>query len=133
MDVSSFVLPGAQSLVSSILADGWAQARAALARRWSQRGAISQQAAELELDKGRELAERIHGDDQDRRRLLETYWTGYLAGLAAGHAELLDVLRDLSHERTPVSHESAVHNSNTGTVGTLLQAGDVHGDISFGR
>jgi hypothetical protein len=26
----------------------------------------------------------------------------------------------------------AVHNANTGTVGTLLQAGDIHGDITFG-
>ena len=133
MDVSSLIVPGAQSLVSSILADGWAQARTALARRWSQRGAVSQQTAEMELDKGRELSEHIDPDGDDRRRLLETYWTGYLAGLAAGHADLLEAIRDLSHEHTPVAQEPTVHNSNTGAVGTLVQTRDVHGGISFGR
>jgi len=133
VDVSSFILPGAQSLVSSILADGWAQARGALARRWSQRGAINQQAAEQELDKGHELSEYIGAAGENRRELLETYWTGYLAGLGAAHADLLEAIRELGQAQRLAPPGSTVHNSNTGTVGTLLQAGDVHGNISFGR
>lgn len=133
MDVSSLILPGAQSLVSAILADSWAQARSALARRWSKKGAISQQAAELELDQGHELSRQIDGEGEGRQRLLEAYWTGYLAGLAASHADLLDAIRDFGHAHASTPQGTTVHNANTGTVGTLLQAGDVHGNISFGR
>lgn len=134
MDITSFFLPGAQSLVTSILADGWSTARSALAHRWAKRGKTSQEAAENELEKGHELAQHIaSGDDGERQKLLEVYWAGYLAGLATSHADLIDAVRELGAAHEPTAQGATVHNSNTGTVGTLLQAGDVHGNISFGR
>lgn len=131
--MTSLILPGAQSLVSSILADGWAQARATLARRWSKKGSISQQAAEQELDKGHQISAHIAIGDGDRRTHLESYWAGYLAGLAAGHEDLLDAIRELDSPQPTTTQASTVHNSNTGTVGTLMQAGDIHGNVTFGR
>ena len=133
MDIASFILPGAQSLVTSILADGWSAARSALARRWAKKGTISQQAAEMELEKGHELAQHIGGEDGERQKLLETYWAGYLAGLGASHADLIEAVRELGDAQESAAQGTTVHNSNTGQVGTLLQAGDVHGNISFGR
>lgn len=136
MDALALVLPGTQALVSSILAEGWTQARNALARKWSKKGAISQSAAEHQLERGHELARHLGGDgdgSEPSRELLEAYWAGYLAGLGAGHAELLDAIRELGAAPTPAPRGSRVHNSNTGKVGTLLQTGDVNGDISFGR
>ncbi len=133
MDVPPLVFPGAQALVSSILMDGWEQARSALARCWSRKGAISRQAAEQELDKGHALSQYIDAPAGLRQRLLETYWTGYLAGLAAGNASLLDAISELEPTQTWLARESSVHNSNSGVVGTLLQARDIHGDMTFGR
>lgn len=133
MDPLSIVVPGAQSLVSAILTDGWAQVRGALARRWSNRGSISQGDAEHRLDTGHEQSLVVAGDGEDRHARLEAYWAGYLAGLAADHADILDAIRDLGAHSAQGSQGTVVHNSNTGSVGTLLQLGDVHGDISFGN
>lgn len=132
MDALSVVLPGAQSLVSAILTDGWAQVRGALARRWSKKGSISQDVAEQRLDTGHESSLLVAGDGEDRRALLEAYWAGYLAGMAADRADLLDVIRELGSPSAQSSQGTAVHNSNTGSVRTLLQLGDVHGDITIG-
>ncbi|MBR7836003.1 hypothetical protein KDL01_22195 [Actinospica durhamensis] len=103
MDPLTFLLPGTQSLVSTILAEGWTQTRAALARKWSKKGTISQDAAEQELERGHELSLEVAGGDEadtdGRRALLEAYWTGYLAGLSAGHADLLDAIRELGAAR----------------------------------
>lgn len=149
MDPLTFLLPGTQSLVSTILAEGWTQARTALARRWSKKGAISQAAAEQELERGHALSLQIAGesaghaeaaaspDAEGRRALLEAYWTGYLAGLSAGHADLFDAIRELGAARDsgPTSSRgSEVHNSNTGSVvGNVVQTGDVHGGFTIGR
>lgn len=133
MDISSFILPGAQSLVSSILADGWTQARATLARRWSKHGLISQEAAEKELDAGHRLAQQIAGGAQSEPVVLRAYWAGYLAGLAAEHEDLLDAVRELGAAREAAPQSSVTHNSNSGRVGTLVQTGgDVHGGVSIG-
>lgn len=130
MDALSIVVPGAQSLVSAILTDGWAQIRGALARRWSKRGSISQEVAEQRLDAGHKQSLIVAGNGEDQHTRLEAYWAGYLAGLAADRADLLDAIRELGAPSVPSSRD--VHNSNTGSVGTLLQLGDVHGDISIG-
>jgi len=135
VDALSLVIPGAQSLVASILTDGWTQAREALARRWSAKGSISRNGAEQQLERGRELSLQIDTEDAAGRSMLETYWTGYLAGLAAGNADLLNAVRELGQTQGTRSRVSEVHNSNTGTAGTLVQLGDVHGDanISLGH
>jgi hypothetical protein len=132
VDALSVVLPGAQSLVSAILTDGWSQVRGALARRWSKKGSISQDVAEQRLDAGHENSLLVVGGGEDRRALLEAYWAGYLAGMAADRADLLDVIREFGTPSAQSSQGTAVHNSNTGSVRTLLQLGDVHGDISIG-
>jgi hypothetical protein len=132
VDALSVVLPGAQSLVSAILADGWTQVRGALARRWSKKGSISQDAAEQRLEAGHANSLLVAGDGEDKRARLEAYWAGYLAGLAADRADLLDVIRELGAPSARNSQGSVVNNSNTGSVGTLLQLGDVHGDVSIG-
>ena len=135
VDALSLVIPGAQSLVTSILADGWTQARGALARRWSKKGSISQHGAEQQLERGHELSLQINTEDAASRAMLEMYWTGYLAGLAAGNADLLNAIRELGQTQGTRSQVSTVHNSNTGTANSLVQLGDVHGDanISLGR
>lgn len=130
MDPLSIVVPGAQSLVSAILADGWTQVRGALARHWSKRESISQDAAEQRLDAGHEQSLLVAGNGDEQHALLEAYWAGYLAGLAADHAGLLDAIRELRAPSAPTSRN--VHNSNTGTVSTLLQLGDVHGNLTIG-
>ncbi len=132
MDPLSVVLPGAQSLVSAILADGWAQVRDALARRWSKKGTITQQTAQQRLDAGHDHALMVTGDGGDRQARLEAYWAGYLAGLAVGQGDLLEAIRELTAAPASCPQGSIVRNTNTGTAGTLLQLGDVHGNITIG-
>lgn len=136
MDVSSLILPGAQSLVTSILTDGWTQARATLARRWSKHGSISQEAAEKELEAGHQIAQQVAEATDEHRAVLQAYWAGYLAGLAKGHGDLLDAIRELSAARDAAPGSSTSYNTNTGQAGTLLQTtGDisVHGDFTINR
>lgn len=131
MDPLSIVVPGAQSLVSAILTDGWTQVRSALARRWSRKNTITQDQAEQRLESGHDASLLVADESANKREILEAYWAGYLAGLAAEHTDLLDAVRELASPPAQSPHSTAVHNSNTGTVGTLLQLGDVHGDISI--
>ena len=134
MDVSSLIIPGAQAFVKAVLTDGWDLARAALARRWSKHGAISQEAAEKDLEAGHQLAQQVAGTTENQRAVLEAYWAGYLAGLAAGHDDLLAAIRELGADHAVAPQSSTASNTNTGQVGTLVQtSGDVHGGISIGR
>jgi hypothetical protein len=143
VDASSVVLPGAQSLVSAILADGWAATREVLARRWSARGAVGRKAAERRLDAGHEQSLIFagegegggegEGEGEGRAARLTEYWAGYLAGQAADRTDLLDAVRELAASRASAARDTRVHNVNTGSVGTLLQLGDVHGGISIGN
>ena len=129
----SVILPGTQSLVSAILTDGWVQLRSKLARRWSKDGHTSQDDAEKQLEAGHRQALAIAGEGDDRRVRLEAFWAGYLAASLAERPGLLDAIRELGSSADAQASRAPVHNTNTGTVGTLLQAGDIHGDISFGR
>jgi hypothetical protein len=54
---------------------------------------------------------------------------GDLAGYLAERPDLADAVQTLAAGPAPAG---GIHNSNAGTVrGNLLQAGDIHGDISF--
>jgi hypothetical protein len=135
MDLGSVVLPGAQSLVAAMLGDAWATARSAFARRWGRDGADGGVAAEQRLDEGRSQALALAGDGPDRRARLEVFWAGYLAGLLAERPDLINAVREIGAGQPPSTHNETHNtntNSNTGTVhGSLLQAGDIQGNISF--
>lgn len=119
--VTSALLPGAQSLVTAILTDGWTHVRDALARRWSRQTGETQSDIERRLDTAHRQAEGM-GDGEAVQR---AYWAGYLAAVLAERPTLLDVVRDLPDLPD-------LHNTNSGTVTTLVQARDIHGDIRFG-
>jgi hypothetical protein len=89
--------------------------------------------AQQHLDTGHEHALKVAGDGDDRQTRLESYWAGYLAGLAVGQGDLLEAIGELNVSLTARPQSTTVHNTNTGTAGTLLQLGDVHGNITFGN
>ena len=68
---------------------------------------------------------------------MQLFWAGYLAGQLAARPELADVLAQLPTllgTGAPTSQTTNVHNTISGKVtGNALQAGDIHGNISFGR
>jgi hypothetical protein len=128
----SVILPGAQSLVNAILTDGWAQLRSKLASRWSKDAHSGQDDAEQRLEVGYSQSLALAGEGDERQARLEAYWAGYLAALLAERPGLLGAIRDLGSSAATDAGRANVHNTNTGTVGTLLQAGNLHGDITFG-
>ena len=119
--VTSALIPSAQSVVTAILSDGWAHVRDALARRWSRQTGEPRAEIVSRLDAARGQSEGL-GDDEAVHR---AYWAGYLAAVLAEHPDLLDTVRGL-HQRPDV------HNANSGTATTLVQAHDIHGGITFG-
>lgn len=122
--VTSALIPSAQSLVTAMLTDGWAQVRDALARRWSRQTGEAPADVERRLDTAHQQAEGL-GEDEAVQR---AYWAGYLAAVLAERPALLDVIRDLPGP----TDRPDVHNTNSGTVTTLVQARDIHGGITFG-
>lgn len=123
MDPASIVLPGAQSLVTQILSDGWAQVRGWLAQRWSRHSETSQAELEHRLDDAKEQAASLFSGE---RTALEAYWAGYLAALISEHPGLAASLQELP------AHPS-VSNTVSGTVtGNVVQAGTIEGGITFG-
>jgi hypothetical protein len=128
----SVILPGAQSLVNAILTDGWAQLRSKLASRWGKDAHTGQDDVEQRLEAGHSQSLALAGAGDDRRLRLEAYWAGYLAALLAERPSLLESILDLGSSAHDQPSRAAVHNTNSGTVGTLLQTGDIRGDITFG-
>ncbi|MEU8976421.1 hypothetical protein AB0D11_45990 [Streptomyces monashensis] len=61
----------------------------------------------------------------DNEAVQRAYWAGYLAAVVAERPTLLDVVHELSDMPD-------LHNTNSGTVTNLIQARDVHGNITFG-
>jgi hypothetical protein len=136
MDPITVILPGAQSLVAAILADGWTQVRTALARRWSRETDEPQADIEHRLDAAHSQASELtNSQGADEQALLRAYWAGYLAAVLAERPALLGLVRDLHGTLTaPAASNSSVHNSNSGTVTTLIQGRDISGGISgFGN
>ena len=133
MDPMTVVLPGAQSLVTAILADGWTHVRRALAHRWSRQTREPQADIEHRLDAAHTQASEMtagHGDGE--QALLQAYWAGYLAAVLAERPALLDLVRDLHGTLTAPDSTTSVQNTNSGTVTTLVQGRDISGGITFG-
>jgi hypothetical protein len=76
---------------------------------------------ERRLDTARQQAEGM-GEDEAVQR---AYWAGYLAAVLAERPDLLDVVRGLADG-------PGVHNTNSGTATTLVQARDIQGGVTFG-
>jgi hypothetical protein len=151
MDLTMLVMPGAQSLVTSILTDTWGQTRTAIAKLWARKRSASGlsayaepdraaiEDASRELDAARQQALELagSGSESDRAARMQLYWAGYLAGQLAARPELSDVLAQLPAllgGGAQISQTTSVHNTISGTVhGSAVQAGDIHGNISFGR
>ena len=161
MDLTTLVLPGAQSLVSAVLSDTWDQARSALARLWARRhpglarsnpdsGADLDAVADADADAdaveraGRELdavrAQAIElagqGDRAARAARMELFLAGYLAGQLAARPEFAETVRalpDLLGAGAPYPGSGGTYNINTGKVrGNIVQARDIQGDVRFG-
>jgi hypothetical protein len=157
MDLTTVVMPGAQSLVAAIATDTWVHARTAIAELWARRhpspgtgtGALTIaypnpdpaaiEAAGKELETARQQALELagNGSEADRAARMQLFWAGYLAGQLAARPELADVFAQLPAllgEGRSATQIRAVQNNITGTVrGSALQAGDIHGNITFGR
>jgi hypothetical protein len=151
MDLTTLVMPGAQSLVTSILTETWGQTRTAIAKLWARRhnasgpsayaepNAAAIEHASHELDAARQQALELagSGSESDRAARMQLFWAGYLSGQLAARPELADVLAQLPAllgAGAPTSQTTNVHNTISGTVhGNAVQAGDIHGNISFGR
>ncbi|MFJ8143236.1 hypothetical protein [Streptomyces sp. NPDC096013] len=123
----SVVTPGAQSLVTTILVDGWTHARTALAARWSHRTGEAQTEVERRLDDSHQQSITPAPSAEAQRAAMEAHWTAFFMTAIAQHPTLLDLVRELGE-----TSSGSVHNTNSGTATTLVQARDVHGGITFG-
>jgi hypothetical protein len=153
MDLTTLVMPGAQSLVTSILTDTWLQTRTAIAKSWARRrnaaspggyadpdpAAIDHASHELDTARQQALDLAGSGSEPDRAARMQLFWAGYLAGQLAARPELADVLAQLPAllgAGVPTSQTTNVHNTNTmsGTVhGPVIQVGNIQGSSTFGR
>lgn len=144
------VTPGAQSLVTAILTDSWAQARTAMSTLWARyRGvhaaaepdsvAIERAGAELELAKNQAITLAGDGPEADRAIRLHLFWAGYLAGQLAARPELAEAVKALPAlfgQEPGATPAAGVVNTKTvsGTVrGNVVQSDDVSGGIIMGR
>jgi hypothetical protein len=99
----------------------------------SKDGHADQSDVERQLDAGHDQSLALAGNESDRQARPEAYWAGYLAALLAERPALLDAIQSLVASTTATADSTvSLRNSNSGTVGTLLQSGDIHGNITFG-
>jgi hypothetical protein len=151
MDLTTMVMPGAQSLVTAVLTETWTQTRSAVAKLWARRqpaadghayadpapAAIEQAGRELDVAREQALELAGTGSESDREARMQLFWAGYLAGQLAARPELATTLAELPAllgAGKPTSQTTNVHNTISGTVhGNAMQAGDIHGNITFGR
>lgn len=143
MDLTSIVLPGAQTLVSSLMSEAWTHTRSALSRLWASQNSHSEadedhdtEAYDRQLDAAKQQAIVLAGDGtaMDRAARMELFWAGYLSGQLASRPELADGIRALPGlfgNQQGQAKATTVHNTVSGTVnGRVIQAGDIHGNIS---
>jgi hypothetical protein len=138
MDPVALILPGAQSLVSQILSDGWVQVRSWLSRRLSSSENPEQTEIVRQLDIANEQADALPipesgvSAETAHRLVLEAYWAGYLAALAGSHPELTTMLAEFAERGATASPTSAPVNSVSGTVsGHVVQAEHIDGGVRF--
>jgi hypothetical protein len=157
MDLATVVLPGAQSVVSAILADTWSAARNKVARLWAKhQGAVAgpgeadgtaaereierfdQASTELDLACRQSLEIAGSGSPEDRAARMSLFWAGYLAAQAQARPALAEALAELPAllgGREVTQHRTTVtHNEFSGTAsGPVLQIGHIEGDSTIGR
>lgn len=138
MDLGTLILPGAQSLVSQILSDGWTQARTWLASRLVHPGNVDRADFERQLDAAHDLANGIPVPasgmpaETARRLVLDAYWAGYLDALSRTRPEMVRVLTELTGHAATAAPDQTTINSLTGKVaGNVVQAGNIQGGIRF--
>lgn len=146
MDLTTFVLPGAQSLVTAILTDSWTHVSSGLSRLWARRrpdahgaepdaAALEQAATELDLAKEQALALAGDGPEPERKARMELFWAGYLAGQLAGRAELAEAIRAIPALSAEQPGTTIIHAKTsitfTGTGHNVIQTGDVSGGLNF--
>ena len=139
MDLTTAFMPGAQSLVTAILTDTWAQARTIIAKLWSRRGggsgALDQAGRELDAARGQALELAGSGTEAERADRMRLFWAGYLAGQAAARPELAAMFAELpTLLGAQASQAPSFQNNITGKItGTAVQTGDIHGDFNINR
>jgi hypothetical protein len=139
MDLTTAFMPGAQSLVTAILTDTWAQARTTVAKLWSRRGggsgAVDQAGRELDAARSQALELAGSGTEAERADRMRLFWAGYLAGQAAARPELAAMFAELpTLLGARASQASSFQNNISGSItGTAVQTGDIHGDFNINR
>jgi len=140
MDLTTVFMPGAQSLVTAILTDTWAHARKTVVKLWVSRHADASEGrvvGELDVARGQALELAGEGPEAERAARMQLFWAGYLAGQAAACPELSAAFAELPALLDAgrfVSQSPTLYNTVSGTVqGGVVQTGEIHGDITFGR
>lgn len=150
MDLTTVVVPGAQSLVTAIVTDSWSQMRTALSKLWAHRrsanpspdpdaAALDAAGAELDLAMRQAVTLAGQGPELDRAGRMELFWIGYLAGQLAARPELGHAIKELpvllgAEVSVAPSGVTVIDKNISGTVrGNVVQADDVSGGIRFGR
>jgi hypothetical protein len=153
MDLTTVVMPGAQSLVTAILTESWGQTRTAIAKLWARKhpapgtstspsadptpAAIEQAGHELDAARTQAIELAGNGSESDRAARMRLYWAGYLAGQLTARPELADALAQLPAllaPAAPTSQTSNFRNDFSGTAqGTVIQIGNIQGKTTFGR
>lgn len=145
MDLTTIVMPGAQSLVSTIVGEAWSHACSTMSRLWASSRSQNDRADEtssaeeysrqFEAAREQSIALAGAGTEADRVARMELFWAGYLAGQIASRPELADRVSSLpallgEPGQSPAA--KTVHNTISGTVhGKSIQAGDINGNITF--
>lgn len=155
MDLTTLVMPGAQSLVNAVLTDTWNQARSGLAKLWARRrpaadghtyadpepAAIEQAGHELDAARQQALELAGTGSASDRETRMQLFWAGYLAGQLAARPELATAFAELPAmlgAGRPVTQTTNITNIRNRFDGTatapVIQAGYIRdSDNPLGR
>lgn len=133
MDLSTVLMPGAQSLASAMLGDAWTATRDVIARRWGRGGRAERTEAEAHLEASRARANLLVAgadDAGERNRILVAYWIGYLAALLDERPDLSEAVGALRTAPAAAAGAVEVQNNNPGTVyGNVIQARNISGGV----
>lgn len=148
VDLATVVTPGAQSLVTAILTDTWAQARTVIARIWARRqtgddaGDLGDGALERvsrELDNAMQQAVALAGDglEAERAERMELFMAGFLVGQLSARPELVDAIREMpslvgiNGSSSPTTMKAGKTIRGSTVQGNVVQADDISGGIRF--
>lgn len=130
-ELASLAVSGATTLVGLMASDGWNAVKARVTRLL---GRGQRADVEGELAEGqRQLAVAWAAGDDAAVAGLEEAWRGRLRQLLQECPEMADALRELIAESGGGNtHHSVSNRVNGGVIrGTVVQAGDINGNITF--